>query len=98
MGLRVPERCRMSGVPDDCGSDTAHATVSSTAIRTALIDTDYLHTHCEWFLPQTERCASTVIPRLTKIIHSGVTFVSRNEILEWSDQSCWLLYVSACIH
>jgi len=47
----------------------------------------------------------TVIPRLTKIIRSGITFVSRNthtdgkdELLEWPDRSCLLLYVSARIH
>ena len=48
---------------------------------------------------------STVIPRLTKIIRSGITFVSRNthtdgkdKLLEWPDRSCLLLYVSALIH
>ena len=47
----------------------------------------------------------TVIPRLTKIIRSGITFVSRNthtdgkdKLLEWPDRSCLLLYVSARIH
>ena len=47
----------------------------------------------------------TVIPRLTKIIRSGITFVSRNtytdgkdKVLEWPDRSCLLLYVSARIH
>ena len=40
----------------------------------------------------------TVIPRLTKIIRSGITFVSRNthtdgkdKLLEWPDRSCLLL-------
>jgi len=48
---------------------------------------------------------NTVIPRLTKIIRSGIAFVSRNthtdgrdKLLEWSDRSCLLLYVSARIH
>ena len=72
---------------------------------------------------------STVIPRLAKIIRSGITFVSRNvislqpsrvggsplcdvvssflchthtdgkdKLLEWTDRSCLLLYVSARIH
>jgi len=48
---------------------------------------------------------NTVIPRLTKIIRSGITFVSRNthtdgkdKLLEWPDRSCLLLYVSARIH
>jgi len=48
---------------------------------------------------------STVIPRLTKIIRSGITFVSRNthtdgkdKLLEWPDRSCLLLYVSARLH
>jgi hypothetical protein len=48
---------------------------------------------------------NTVIPRLTKIICSGITFVSRNthtdgkgKLLEWPDRSCLLLYVSARIH
>jgi len=47
----------------------------------------------------------TVIHRLTKIIRSGITFVSRNthtdgkdKLLEWADRSCLLLYVSARIH
>jgi len=47
----------------------------------------------------------TVIPRLTKIIRSGITFVSRNtythgkdRLLEWPDRSCLLLYVSARIY
>jgi len=41
---------------------------------------------------------NTVIPRLKKIICSGITFVSRNELLEWPNRSCLLLYVSARIH
>jgi hypothetical protein len=53
---------------------------------------------------------STMIPRLTKIIRSGITFVSRNFVsrnthtdgkdkpLEWPDRSSLLLYVSARIH
>jgi hypothetical protein len=48
---------------------------------------------------------STVIPRLTKIIRFGITFVSRNthtdgkdKFLEWPDHSCLLLYVSVRIH
>jgi len=48
---------------------------------------------------------SAVIPWLTKIIRSGITFVSRSthtdgkdKIPEWPDHSCLLLYVSACIH
>jgi len=47
----------------------------------------------------------TVIPRLTKIIRSGITFISRNthtdgkdKLLEWPDLSCLLLYVSARVH
>jgi len=40
----------------------------------------------------------TVILRLTKTIISGIAFVSRNELLEWPDRSCLLLYVSAHIH
>ena len=47
----------------------------------------------------------TVIPRLTKLIRSGIIFVSRNaqtdgkdKLLEWPDRSCLLLYVSARIH
>ena len=47
------------------------------------------------------RCSAhrcTVIPRLTQIIRSGITFVSRNELLEWPDRSCLLLYVSVRIH
>jgi len=46
-----------------------------------------------------------VIPRLTKILRSGITFVSRNthtdgkdKLLEWPDRSCLLLYVSARNH
>jgi len=49
--------------------------------------------------------ASTVKPRLTKIICSGITFISRNthtdgkdKLLERPDHSCLLLYVSARIH
>ena len=38
------------------------------------------------------------LPRLTKIIRSEIAFVSRNELLEWPDRSCLLLYVSARIH
>jgi len=45
---------------------------------------------------------NTVTPRLTKIIRSGITFVSRNthtdgkhKLLEWPDRSCLLLYGSA---
>ena len=41
---------------------------------------------------------TTLIPRPTKVIRSGITFVSRNELLEWPDRSCLLLYVSARIH
>ena len=47
----------------------------------------------------------TVIPWLTNIIRSEITFVSRNthtdgkgKLLEWPDRSCLLLYVSARIH
>ena len=52
-----------------------------------------------------ETYRSTVIPRLTKIIRSGITFVSRNThtdgkdmLLEWPDRSFFLLYDSARIH
>jgi len=48
---------------------------------------------------------NTVIPRLTKIIRSVITFVCWNthtdrkdKLLEWPDRSCLLLYVSECIH
>ena len=48
---------------------------------------------------------NTVIHRLTKIIRSGIIFVSRNthtdgkyKLLEWPDCSCLLLYVSERIH
>jgi len=48
---------------------------------------------------------NTLIPRLTKIICSGITFVSRNthkggkdKLVEWPDRSCLLLYVSARVH
>ena len=46
-----------------------------------------------------------VIPLPTKIIRSGITFVSRNthtdgkdKLLEWPYHSCLLLHVSARIH
>jgi hypothetical protein len=46
-----------------------------------------------------------VIPRLTKIIRSRITFVSRNthtdrkdKLLKWANRSCLLLYVSLPIH
>jgi len=54
---------------------------------------------------QCDKVLCTVIPRLTKIIRSGITFASRNthtggkdKLLEWPDRSCLLLYVSARIH
>jgi len=53
----------------------------------------------------TQSLVLTVIPRLTKIIRSGITFVSRNthtdgkdKLVELPDRSCLLLYVSARIH
>jgi len=42
---------------------------------------------------------SAVIPWLTKIIRSGITYTDgKDKIPEWPDHSCLLLYVSACIH
>jgi len=59
----------------------------------------YAHMHISVRYPY------NVIPRLTKTIRSGITFVSRNthtdgkdKLLEWPDRSCLLLYVSARIH
>jgi len=50
-------------------------------------------------------CASSFIHRLTKIIRSGITFISPNthtdgkdKPLGRPDRSCLLLYVSARIH
>src|SRR5215510_6390373 len=34
---------------------------------------------------------NTVINLLTKLIRSGITFFSRNVLLEWPDRSCLLL-------
>ena len=74
--------------------------------RNSLCTSQLFEGECERLRPQNnETFRSTVIPRLTKIIRSGMTFVSRNtytdgkdKLLEWPDRSCLLLYVSAHIH
>ena len=66
-----------------------------SCLQTSILYSSNLDTALVW---------CTVIPRLTKIIRSGITFVSRNthtdgkdKLLEWPDRSCLLLYVSALI-
>ena len=75
----VEEHCRVEQATDDTQRMCTACWIpkaTNTHIYVVLIA--FLLQH--WFLEHTPMLCYTVIPRLTKIIHSGITFVSRSSL------------------